>query len=92
MMGRGLGGRGQGGVPGQQGPPMFVPYGPQSIPMGSYPGGPGGAGRGMPQGMHPNYMQAQMAMAAQAQMLQQQGMRVGPPPVSYTHLTLPTKA
>ena len=80
MMGRGMGGRGQGGVPGQQGPPMFVPYGPQSIPMGSYPGGPGGAGRGMPQGMHPNYMQAQMAMAAQAQMLQQQGMRVGPPP------------
>ena len=60
---------------------MFVPYGgPQGIPMGSYPG-VGGAGRGMPQGMHPgNYMQAQMAMAAQAQMLQQQGMRVGPPP------------
>ena len=51
MMGRGMGGRGQGGVPGQQGPPMFVPYGPQSIPMGSYPGGPGGAGRGMPQGL-----------------------------------------
>jgi len=80
MMGRGMGGRGQGGVPGQQGPPMFVPYGPQGIPMGSYPGG-GGRGMG-PQGMHPNYMQAQMAMAAQAQMMQQQGMRVGPPPGS----------
>ena len=81
QQGGGGGGRGQGGIPVQQGPPMFVPYGgPQGIPMGSYPG-VGGAGRGMPQGMHPgNYMQAQMAMAAQAQMLQQQGMRVGPPP------------